>query len=352
MIRYSGEPRNAFMGVGWGKWTEEEDVLAVDSNGNTIYNEDGSPVVESVIPASVNVTYVTAYRNSYKLLETEEYTTDYFYTRQYSYDYSDITTIDVGQQLITANSYFPTGWGHNFEYLVDGNDSTYAHTNFAPTDSKPAVIEMKLNSTITANRLIFDGSHNSEKQFLPKNFKIWVSTDGENWQLVCDVVDSTLSTDGWQVTAMFDQTHTFDYVRIEITATHKQYIALRKIIFQNYVIEISNGNQLSPDNDMFAFRGDWALKSTYSDFGHIYIGETGSTLKFEFEGTKFAILSVSELGANFKVKIDGVEVDSITLRENPNLIDASYISTELKNGKHKVTITCLDTTNIDSIVIW
>jgi hypothetical protein len=234
---------------------------------------------------------------------------------------------------------------------VDGNDGTYAHTDRAPTVNDPVVLELKLAEETTANRLIFDGSHNSEKSFLPKTFKIWVSSDGETWQLVCDVTESEVSSDGWQVTAVFDGTYTFSYYKVEITATHKQYIALRKIILQNYVIELDDGDHISPDNAMFTYTGKWGVRSVFSTFGHVYVGQEGATLEFEFEGTRLGILSSASLGTNFKVEIDGVEVSSIELKKIEK-VGASFISELLSEGKHTVKITCLGESNFDSIVVW
>jgi hypothetical protein len=348
LIRYYGESRNAFVGIGWGKWTDAEGDMDIE------YDEEGNPVYsEDYVAPTVSVGYATAYRNSYVQLETEEFTSDYLYTREYSYTYNGITTYDVKQELITANCVFSEGWGHKLESLVDGDNGTYAHTDYAPSESRPVVFEAKLAEEITANRVIFDGSHNSERSFLPKDFKIYVSSDGETWQLVCDVTDSSMSEDCWQVTAMLDGTYTFSYYRVVITATQKEYIALRRIIFQNYVVVLEGGNQLSPDDDRFTYKEstDWNVRSTYSSFGHVYVGQEGATLEFEFEGTRFGILSVAGLGANFKVEIDGKEVSSIELVEMGK-IGASYISELLSEGKHTVKITCLGEANIDSIVIW
>jgi hypothetical protein len=260
-------------------------------------------------------------------------------------------TYDVKQELVKENCRFSEGWGHKLEDLVDGENNTYMHTNYAPTESNPVIVEVKLGSEITANRLIFDGSHNSENKFLPKDFKIYVSSDGENWQLACNVTGSELSSDGWQVTADFDNVYTFSYYKIEITATHNQYIALRKIILQ-HVIENVDGKQITLDNSMFKYDKEWTTKAEWSTFGHVYVGKKDATVEFEFDGTRFAIISSAKLGSNFKVEIDGKEVSSIDLIENSS-IGASFMSDKLTSGKHTVKITCLeDDDNIDSIVIW
>jgi hypothetical protein len=150
---------------------------------------------------------------------------------------------------------------------------------------------------------------------------------------------------------MFDDMYTFSYYRIVITATHKEYIALRQIIFQKYVIEIEDGDQLTPDSQNLIYIGDWTVESTYSTFGHVYVGEQGATLKFKFDGTRLGIISVEGLGTDFTVEIDGQVVDSIDLIKLSG-IGASYVSEELSEGEHTVTITCTGDANIDSIVVW
>jgi hypothetical protein len=151
--------------------------------------------------------------------------------------------------------------------------------------------------------------------------------------------------------ADFDDMYTFSYYKFEITATHNQYIALRKIILQKYDLEIEGGKQITPDNGMFTYTGNWGTEATFSTFGHLYVGQANAKLEFEFEGTRLGILSNAEFGTNYKVEIDGVEVSSIDLVENTD-IGASFISDLLQSGKHTVKITCQGTTNIDSIVVW
>jgi hypothetical protein len=275
------------------------------------------------------------------------------YTRNYSYTYQGITTYKVSQEGISEGTQFSEGWGHKLEYLYDGDNSTYMHTSYEPSESHKLVLVAKLGETITANRLIFDGSHNSEQYFLPKAFVIWVSTDGVEWTQVSEETESAMSSDGWQVVANFDELRTFSYYKIEITATHKQYVALRSITFQKYDIELEGGTQYSPDNSMFTYidKDGWTTKSVYSTFGHVYVGKKDATLEFTFTGTRFGVLSTKDLGTNFTVEIDGKKATSIDLVANSG-VGASFISNLLKSGTHTVKITCTGEANIDSIVTW
>lgn len=327
-----------FIGVGMGKFVP----------GMPIFDENDNLIGET--EETVSVSYASAYRNSYEFPDTE-FETDYFYTREYKYSYSDITTHTAGQEIIKDNCVFAEGWGHKLEHLVDGDDRTYMHSSYTPTTTKPVTVEAKLDCTLMANRMIFDGSHNSEASYLPKDFKVWLSMDGENWELAAEVEGSTMISNNWQVLVEFDKFYTFNYYRFEITASHSRYIALRKIIFQNYFLELTNGKHISPDSESVKFYGDWKIKSTFSSFGHVYVGEKRSTLEMEFEGSRLMVLSSSDFGKDFKVEIDGNQVSSIAIKkmDSPQV---SFISPELKAGKHKVKIWCGGAANIDSFVIW
>lgn len=75
-------------------------------------------------------------------------------------------------------------------------------------------------------------------------------------------------------------------------------------------------------------------------------------MKFEFEGTRFAILSSAEFGYKFEVKIDGKEVPSIAVKSMDGKYGVTYICPKLSSGKHKVEIKCKGKANIDSIAIY
>ncbi len=52
-----------------------------------------------------------------------------------------------------------------------------------------------------------------------------------------------------------------------------------------------------------------------------------------------------------EVYIDGKKIDSIELKEDSGTV-MTYISSFLKEGKHKVKIICTGNANIDSLVYW
>ena len=103
---------------------------------------------------------------------------------------------------------------------------------------------------------------------------------------------------------------------------------------------------------MFTFNGAWTGVQTQSSFGHIYVGDTGSSMRFEFSGTRLALLSSNAYGKNFEVYIDGRKENSIALANKQEDFGASFISEVLADAKHSVEIRCVGKANIDSIVCY
>ena len=240
--------------------------------------------------------------------------------------------------------------------MFDGNDKTFVHSNrTAISESNPFSVTVRLDREVTANRLTFHGSAVSSNYatYLPKNFKIWVSKDGNDWTLVADKTNAPASN--LKTIAGFDGFHTFSYYKTEVTATHARnnlgYIALNKIELSS-LLSIKGGNAFSPDNDIFAFNDKWNSVQAFSTFGHVYSGSNGAEMKFRFNGTRLALMSVFELGTNFEVYIDGNKMNSIELKKFSDSYNFSYISDELAKGTHSVVIKCTGKANIDSVIVY
>lgn len=94
-------------------------------------------------------------------------------------------------------------------------------------------------------------------------------------------------------------------------------------------------------------------KQALSTFGHVYEGGQGSALEFTFYGTQFALYSAfSEGYGEFEIYIDGgnTPVERVNLGEKTETAGLSYLSQNLKAGRHTVKITgASGTFNIDSI---
>ena len=182
----------------------------------------------------------------------------------------------------------------------------------------------------------------------PTDFLLEGSLDGETFFEIGEFKD--IKRKDTSVIVNFETEQTFRYYRVTITKSSGSYIILSEIQFAK-IFEINSGHKISLDTQEAIMKGTWEPKSMLSSFGHIYVGKKNSTIEYEFEGTQFGILSSNNLGTDFEVYIDGVQIDSIELKENTG-IGMAYISSLLEQGHHKVTIQCNGTANIDSLVHW
>ncbi len=325
-----------FIGVGWGKFTPEAPIL--DADGNEI----------GTIPEYVEVSYASAYRESYEF-NTSKFESDYFYKREYTYDYKDNAYYKDPATIVTSANYSP--WNkndHKIENLVDGNLNTYIHTNYKASVQKPLVLIVDLGKEITANQMTMFTQYRPNGDYhCPSSFKLEGSLDNETWFEVGNFED--VKRTNTSVIVDFEKA-TFRYYRLTITKSTLSYIILSEIQFAN-LFEINNGHHILLDSDSVSLKGKWEAKSVLSSFGHVYVGKKNSTIQYEFEGTRFGILSSSTLDRDFEVYIDGNKIDSIALKEDTGIM-MSYISSELSSGKHKVTIQCIGNANIDSLVYW
>lgn len=335
IVKLDATKGTSFIGVGWGKFTPEAPIM--DENGEVI----------GVIPESVKVTYANAYRESYEF-DYSKFESDYFYTRTYNYSYNNNVIYNQQQTIVSTYGYTPwSATEHVLENLVDGKTNTYIHTNYTPSEQKPLILNMDMGQVIKANRIILYTQNRSDPHY-PKNFTLQGSMDGENFFEIGSFVDAKLSNA--RVTVDFDEVE-FRYYRITMTKSSNRYLIISKIEFAN-IFELPNATHISLDSEEVKLKGEWTPEYVLSSFGHSYTGKKNSTIEYEFEGTRFGILSSAKFNHNFEVYIDGNKVDSIDVKKAENGAVMSYISTLLEEGKHKVTIKCIGNANIDSLVYW
>lgn len=380
-------PTVSYIGLGTAKWTEPMFTIVnkyYDAHGNEVseaeavrtethyYDYQGNEVSEAeannaelIAPSSTaQPNYVNAYRENYEFPSNTGFTSDYMYTRKYSYTYSQQEKFFTPVQTCVSSNYKP--WDntetHSLNNLFDNDDNTFIHSNReAISESNKFSVTVRLDAPVTANRLTFVGSQVNNGRYvtyMPKKYKVWVSnTGGDNeaeWTLVSSH-DNAPYSNNYRVVAQFDDYHTFSYYKVEVTATHARnnlgYICLNKIELSS-LFTLPNGSQFSMDSNIFSYTGNWNGMQTQSSFGHVYVGKAGSTVSFNFTGKRIAILSSSVFGKNFEVSIDGRKINSIELEEITNSYGASYVSSELTNTTHTVVIKCLSDSNIDSIVTF
>lgn len=335
-------------------WVFFKSVLIVQTSPKTSFIGLGVLNVTDGEPESnAKPTYATAYREDYEF--SEEFVSDYYYTRKYTYTYEHYDVVDATQSLVSC-VYKP--WDdsakHSINNLFDNNESTFIHSNREniSTDN-PFELVVKLDKEVTANGLLFKGSAMSAdyETYLPKTFNIWVSNDGANWTLASAVSNSILGD--LEVRVGFDKYHTFSYYKVQVTDTHSvksaKYIALDRI---DIISGLFDGNVISPDDSALTYNGNWTIEQALSSFGHVLVGNVGDTVSFKTSGTNIAILTSGAYGNGYTVYIDGVKISSKAINASGDYSVPTFISERLSDGEHTVTIECKGQTGIDAIVIF
>ncbi len=345
--------RSSFIGVGWGKFTPEL----------VLYDEEGEII--STTPESISVGYASAYRSSYEFPATD-FTTDYFYIRSYNYNYEGDTVVltNNSEQKYVADQSNYEPWfpeTQKIENLFDGRSDTAIHFSSAwgVSGSKPAILTFDAGKRISANSMtLYKYTQNSlGNRAFPRSFTFEVSNDGETYTEIGRWTGfNAPSGDSATVTFNDNKTYTFRFYKLTVTETMTQNggrVALNGLALSNTFRLTGNGNNLfSPGNKMFRYEGVWGGMQTQSTFGHVYLGSKNATASFEFDGTRFAILSSNEYGKEFEVYIDGEKQSSAEIKKSDSAYSVSYISPRLENKKHSVVVKCTGEANIDSVALY
>ncbi len=338
-----------------GAQVSEEEVINAKSVPPTVANVNGSQP------------YVNAYRSSYEFPNNNGFEADYFYVRDYNFNYvgeTIVVTEGLSQTYIEAQSnYVP--WRNTAEFaighLFDGDPSTYIHSGDGAanmiTPSNPAIFTIDAGKEITANtlRLYTSKSNNNHRNAFPKDFTLQGSLDGETFFDMGSWTNKSAPAE-W---ADFElsNTFTFRYYKLTVTATRSgtNRLAIYDLQFADTLRLTGNGaNHITPDNAAFVYsdKTKWNVEQGTSNFGLLYHGKNGGKVKFEFTGTRVAVLTSALYDSSFEVWVDGKKVDSINIKKPAGTADLTYISEPLSNGKHSVEIRCTGDTYIDSFVLY
>ena len=294
---------------------------------------------------NVQVSYLSAYRNSY---EYEPFESDYFYRREYSYDYAETPA----KQSLVETNYRPWDESYDISNLFDDDDTNFIHSDktLYVTAQNPFELTVDLGETMRANRFTVYGE--PSRRYQPKNFALYGGKDLENLELIAEVTDSVRANEN--VAVDFEERE-LRYYKLVVTDTWSEgpkYIAFRRAEMS---YALPGAVQYSPDESMFSYRGNWRISGAgLSTFGHRYEGEN-AVLEFEFTGIRMAVISLlsSEYG-EFEVLIDGEVAENVaaSVKGESGGNGVSFLSEELPAGRHTVAVRSKSRFNVDSIALW
>ncbi len=347
-------PRISYIGVGIAQWTplysattDDKGVTHYwDRNGNEVDPKDATDTTPKA--PTTNRPYATAYRQSYEF--QKQFESDYFYTRSYTYSYSNVAKPSANAAILETKNVNAYGDSPVQNILTESGLSGTTGKFQVSANKFPMEISVDLGKEITANRIDLYGTLYNGNSYHPKKYYILVGNSSDNistpfgpqW----DNVQSTTGNTGFSI----DKPLTFRYYKIVVEAWSYGQVQFRHIKF-SYTIP-GTATLYSLDNAMFTYKGKWYGAQANSNFGHVYVGKKGASVTFEFEGSRLGILSSVAYGADFEVKIDKKKVSSEYIMKEDADTYLSYLSGKLSSGKHKVTIKCKGTANIDSIVVY
>ena len=292
---------------------------------------------------NVQVSYLNAYRSSY---EREPFESDYFYRREYSYDYAETPA----EQSLVETNYRPWDESYDISNLFDEDDTNFIHSDktLYVTAQNPFELTVDLGKAMRANRFTVYGE--PSRRYQPKNFRLYGGSDPENLELIAEVQNSERINDN--VIVGFEERE-LRYYKIVVTDTWAEgpkYIAFRRAEMS---YAVPGAVQLSPDESMFSYRGNWKISNEgLSTFGHRYEGEN-AVLEFTFTGTRFGILSrISEEYGAFEVLIDGAAAENFAAASEGQSVGVSFLSGELAAGEHTVAVRSKQKFNVDSVLLW
>ncbi len=368
----------SYIGLGMKQWTKPMFTMReeTDANGKTVikyYDYRGVEVTEEeannaqLIEPTVTKNsqpYVNAYRNSYEEVKSE-FVADYFYTREYKYDYKDNEMLSKEQKVVSCANYENKNgkvwdWeNHKPECLTDGdyNTSVHSYNGWGGSEEKPIQFTIDLGAEKTVNRMTFFTVWRANGRYQTvKTVKLESSLDGTEYTTVGKFDDIRLveANGTYTSTINFDET-TMRYYRITITGSTLEYIILTEIEVW-HIFEVNGAKMLSPVDNSVTFKGKWQTEQTLANYGYVMVGSRNANISFEFEGTRLGVLSSNKFGTNYEVFIDGHKMTSVPqlkpVKDQKNETAMSFLSEVLEEGKHTVTIKCKGEANFDSFVVY
>ncbi len=234
--------------------------------------------------------------------------------------------------------------------LFDDDDTNWIHSDRSDiSEENPFEITADLGAVMRANRFTVYGE--PSRQYQPKDFLLYGGTDSENLELIATVKDAV--RENYNVSVDFEERE-IRYYKLVVTDTwaigqNYRYIAFRCAKFS---LSYDGGTLLSPDENVFTYKGGWKLSKRFSTFGHLYEGEN-ATAEFTFTGSRFAIFSrKGEEFDGFEILIDGESAGTVKINADGSDTNPTYLSKRLAEGEHRVILRSKTRFNIDSVVLW
>lgn len=342
-VMINSDKRNSFIGMGFGMFTPVQGVIPEGG---------GNGEVEGATEETISVKYATAYRETYEF--QGEFTSDYFYKWEKKYTYADNIVATTNKTLVSTNYQKNLSWNYNsfpVENISDDKPLTYIHTGdrITVSDSTPLVFVMDLGEVKSVNRMTIYSQYRPNGDYMvPTSYNLYGSIDGKDFTPIGQFTNIPRS--GSNSVVNFEETQ-LRYYRIEITKSTGRYVIIGEIQLTR-IFELTGGDIFAPSNEKFSYKGEWDLQKTSSTFGNVFVGKKGSEMSFELEGSRMIIMSSTSFGTDFDVYVDGEKVDTVALKEDENVFRATYVSPDLGEGKHKITVVCRGEANIDSVITY
>lgn len=252
-----------------------------------------------------------------------------------SYSFFDYTLIEISSPNFVS---WDNLEAYSLEKMIDNNQDTYMHTdrNFRISISSPLVLIFDLGKIYYFDQIIFNKGPNVKAFYLPKNFKLLLSDDGEIWN---EDGEYTAEKSGDRI-AVVDICKKLNtrYVKLEITKQFEgYYVAIAKIDF----IE-SNILFYQKKPEYADFEGD-NIEINFENFpffGHSYILKQNCGISFLIEetiGIRIKVCNKYDSNVSLIIDNDKTNKKNISIKAEEGL-DYPIEIRDLTKGRHRFKI--------------
>lgn len=284
------------------------------------------------------------------LMPSKEFSSNEKYKHVYQESYLTGQSSSATHTLVSVNM---GSWDNTskIENIFDGNPETFYHNEQGNVLSKnnPFVLVADMGKPATYNNIKIT-SRTSGQYNLPTTFMLYGSLDCEEWSLLGDYSDLSLS--GNSISASFAEAK-FRYYKLYVTDTKSQssgnkYVTIASIDFS----DTFGGTEISPfDLGYYREKGTnqtFTREIAESSYGSIIKGN--GIVKFSFTGTGFMLLTLQDNDCKIRVTIDRKSLELDLTKSTQRQF--AYKLNNLKNTNHKVTIKVLSgELCVDSVVV-